>query len=72
MNESTFKLKEGQPFIPLNKLLQIMQIAQTGGHAKIMIQNEEVMVNKMVETRVRKKLVTSDKIKVGDQLIIIV
>lgn len=72
MNESTFKLKEGQPFIPLNKLLQIMQIAQTGGHAKIMIQNEEVMVNEMVETRVRKKLVTSDKIKVGDQLIIIV
>ena len=72
MNESTFKLKEGQPFIPLNKLLQIMQIAQTGGHAKIMIQNEEVMVNEMVETRVRKKLVISDKIKVGDQLIIIV
>ena len=72
MNESTFKLKEGQPFIPLNKLLQIMQIAQTGGHAKIMIQNEEVMVNELVETRVRKKLVTSDKIKVGDQLIIIV
>ena len=72
MTEQQFTLKEGQPFIALNKLLQIMQIAQTGGHAKIMIQNEEVMVNKMVETRVRKKLVTSDKIKVGDQLIIIV
>ena len=71
MNERTFELKEGQPFIPLNKLLQILQIAQTGGHAKIMIQNEEVMVNEMVETRVRKKLVKSDKIKVGDQLIII-
>ena len=72
MTEQQFALKEGQPFIPLNKLLQILQIAQTGGHAKIMIQNEEVMVNEMVETRVRKKLVTSDKIKVGDQLIIIV
>ena len=72
MNERTFKLKEGQPFIPLNKLLQILQIAQTGGHAKIMIQNEEVMVNAKAETRVRKKLVISDKIKVGDQLIIIV
>ena len=71
MNKRTFELKEGQPFIPLNKLLQILQIAQTGGHAKIMIQNEEVMVNAIVETRVRKKLVTSDKIKVGDQLIII-
>jgi ribosome-associated protein len=72
MNERTFELKEGQPFIPLNKLLQILQIAQTGGHAKIMIQNEEVMVNAKAETRVRKKLVISDKIKVGDQLIIIV
>ncbi|MDH5414548.1 MAG: RNA-binding S4 domain-containing protein [Flavobacteriaceae bacterium] len=72
MNEKTLKLQKGQPFIPLNKLLQIMQIAQTGGHAKILIQNEEVMVNEMIETRVRKKLVTSDKIKVGDQLIIIV
>ena len=72
MTEQQFALKEGQPFIPLNKLLQILQIAQTGGHAKIMIQNEEVMVNEMVETRVRKKLVTSDKIKVGDQLIMIV
>ena len=72
MTEQQFTLKEGQPFIALNKLLQIMQIAQTGGHAKIMIQNEEVMVNEMVETRVRKKLVISDKIKVGDQLIIIV
>ena len=72
MTEQQFTLKEGQPFIALNKLLQIMQIAQTGGHAKIMIQNEEVMVNEMVETRVRKKLVASDKIKVGDQLIIIV
>ena len=72
MIEKLFKLKKEQPFIPLNKLLQVMQIAQTGGHAKIMIQNEEVMVNEMVETRVRKKLVTSDKIKVGDQLIIIV
>ena len=72
MNEKTLKLQKGQPFIPLNKLLQVMQLAQTGGHAKIMIQNEEVMVNEMVETRVRKKLVASDKIKVGDQLITIV
>ncbi|MGB5362055.1 MAG: RNA-binding S4 domain-containing protein [Aureibaculum sp.] len=72
MTEQQFALNEGQPFIPLNKLLQILQIAQTGGHAKIMIQNEEVIVNEIVETRVRKKLVTSDKIKVGDQLIMIV
>ena len=67
MNERTFELKEGHPFIQLNKLLQIMQLAQTGGHAKIMIQNEEVIVNDVIETRVRKKLVKSDHIKVDDQ-----
>ena len=67
MNERTFKLKEGQPYIELNKLLKIMQLAQTGGHAKIMIQNEEVIVNGVIETRVRKKLVKSDQIVVDDQ-----
>lgn len=32
-----FELKEGQEFIQLNNLLQVKQIAQTGGHAKILI-----------------------------------
>ena len=67
MNERTFELKEGQPYIELNKLLKIMQLAQTGGHAKIMIQNEEVIVNEVIETRIRKKLIKSDRIKVDDQ-----
>ena len=67
MSERTFELKTGQPYIELNKLLQIMQLAQTGGHAKIMIQNEEVMVNDLIETRVRKKLIKSDRIVVDDQ-----
>jgi len=67
MNERTFELKVGQPYIELNKLLKIVQLAQTGGHAKILIQNEEVIVNDVIETRVRKKLVKSDTIVVGDQ-----
>lgn len=66
MSKQNFKLKEGQPFIPLNKLLQVLGIAQTGGHAKIIIQNKEVMVNGIVETRVRNKLVKSDLIEVDD------
>jgi ribosome-associated protein len=69
MTKQNFKLKEGQPFIPLNKLLQVLGIAQTGGHAKIIIQNKEVMVNGIVETRVRNKLVKSDLIEVGDYVI---
>jgi len=60
MTELTFELKDGQPYIELNKVLQILKIAQTGGHAKIMIQNEEVKVNGKTETRVRNKLVKGD------------
>ena len=44
MAKQNFELKAGQPYIQLNKLLQVMHIAQTGGHAKILIQNEAVLV----------------------------
>jgi len=65
MDEQHFKLKEDQPYIALNKLLQLLTIAQTGGHAKVMIRNEEVTVNGVIETRVRKKLVKSDYVVTG-------
>ncbi len=67
----TFQLKEGQPYIQLNKLLQILQIAQTGGHAKLIIQNKEVLVNGSVETQIRKKLKHSDVVLVSEQSIVI-
>ena len=69
MNQRYFELKGDRPFIELNKLLQILHIAQTGGHAKILILNEEVTVNGVIETRVRNKLVRSDEIVVGNYLI---
>ncbi len=72
MAKQNFELKEGQPYIQLNNLLQVMHIAQTGGHAKILIQNEEVMVNDAIETRIRKKLVKNDQIEVGESLIKII
>lgn len=59
-----FELKEGQEFIQLNNLLQVKQIAQTGGHAKILIRNEEVIVNGEIETQVRKKLKSGDIIEI--------
>lgn len=71
MPEQKFKLKEGQPYIPLNKLLQVLGFAQTGGHAKIIILNEEVLVNGSIETRIRKKLIKSDQIVIGEASITI-
>jgi ribosome-associated protein len=67
----TFKLKENQEFIELNKVLQIMNIAQTGGHSKIMIKNEDVFVNGQTETQIRKKLRAGDVVKVDEIEILI-
>lgn len=64
MNTHTISLKKGQIYIELNKVLQIIGIAQSGGHAKIMIRNEEVKVNSVVETRVRKKLIKNDLVTI--------
>lgn len=69
MPESTFNLAENEEFIQLNQLLKIEQIAQTGGHAKILIEEGEIKVNGEVESRIRRKLrrgdvVTHEAIKV--------
>jgi len=60
MNTHNFELKEDQEYIQLNNLLQYLSIAQTGGHAKILIQNEEVLLNGELETRIRKKVFSGD------------
>jgi ribosome-associated protein len=60
----TFELKEDQEFIQLNNLLQLNQVAQTGGHAKILVRNEEVKVNGAVETQVRKKIRSGDIVEI--------
>jgi len=50
-----FNLK-GNEFIPLNALLKMMNIAESGGQANMFITNEEVTVNGEVETAKRKKM----------------
>ena len=53
----------GNEFIPLNALLKMMNIAQTGGHANVMITNEEVLVNGEIETAKRKKIRVGDRVE---------
>ncbi len=66
INKETFTLKKEEEFIELIKLLKIKRIAQTGGHAKIMIENGEVVVNNEIEFRKRKKLRKGDIILVSN------
>lgn len=65
-----FKLK-GE-YIELIKLLKICDIAQTGGHGKILITEGDVLVNGEIETRKRKKLVVGDHVEVAGEKITIV
>ena len=53
----SFELK-GNEFIELNKLLKISGLVDSGGMAKIVIQEEEVLVDNEIETRIRRKVKT--------------
>ena len=48
----------------LDQFLKLSSIAESGGHAKFMIQNGEVQVNGEIETRRRRKLVVGDVVEV--------
>lgn len=51
-------------YIELVKLLKLLQIAQTGGHAKIIVEEGEVIRNGEPEFRKRAKLKSGDVIEV--------
>ncbi len=51
----------------LDQFLKLSSIAGTGGHAKFMIQNGEVLVNGEIELRRRRKLVVGDVVDVGGE-----
>ena len=51
-------------YIELIQLLKAIGLAQTGGHAKMIVEEEMVLRNGEVETRKRAKLVVGDKVEV--------
>ena len=59
----------GAEFIELIKLLKLLHIAQSGGHAKIMVEDGEVMLNGEVEYRKRAKLRPGDVIEASGKKI---
>ena len=62
-----FKI-EGE-YIELIGLLKALGIAQTGGHAKMIVDSEEVLRNGEIELRRRAKCVKGDLIEVDNQQI---
>ncbi len=65
------KIKIKEEFIKLDSLLKFADIAATGGHAKILIQNGEVLVNGEVCTQRGKKIRKGDIVKTEEKEIIV-
>jgi len=66
----TFELTED--FIELIKLLKFVGICQTGGQAKLAVENGLVMVDGEVESRKRRKLRKGMRVEIEGQTILVV
>ncbi len=66
MQKDIFTLRPTDEYIELIKLLKLQQIAQTGGHAKIIVEDGLVKVNGELEFRKRKKLRAGDIVELED------
>ncbi|MCF8374089.1 MAG: RNA-binding S4 domain-containing protein [Bacteroidales bacterium] len=55
--------------IQLIQLLKVVNISNSGGQAKLMVEDGEVKVNGEVDFRKRAKLFPGDKIEIFDQII---
>ena len=53
-------------YIKLDSLLKFAGIAETGGDAKLIVQNGEVSLNGEICTQRGKKIVPGDRIAMGD------
>jgi ribosome-associated protein len=68
--QQTFELGE-HPYIELNNLLKIMGWVNSGGEANTAITDGEVMVNDVVETRKRNKLMADFKVVFNGKTVIV-
>jgi ribosome-associated protein len=55
--------------IELYKLIKILDLVDTGGQAKVIIENEHVLRNGELETRKRAKIHKGEQIQIGDIVI---
>jgi ribosome-associated protein len=63
---------KGTEFIELVKLLKVLRIAESGGQAKLMVEDGEVKRNGEVELRKRAKIRAGEVIEVfGEQITIV-
>lgn len=66
-----FKLN-GNEFIPLNALLKMVDIAESGGQANMFISEGEVSVDGQLETAKRKKIRAGQVVTIFDKTVKVV
>ena len=59
------------PYIQLNQLLKASRLAESGGQAKLFIEEGKVKVNGMPESRIRAKLKPGDVVDFAGQKVVI-
>jgi ribosome-associated protein len=68
---TTQEFKINGDYIELIGLLKVLGIAQTGGHAKQLVEDGIVVRNNEVELRKRAKLIPGDEIVIDEQIKVI-
>ncbi|MBN2486740.1 MAG: RNA-binding S4 domain-containing protein [Bacteroidales bacterium] len=63
------KYKTEGDYIELIKLLKLVKLAQTGGHAKLLVDEGAVKLNGQVEIRKRAKIRKGDRLECNGELI---
>ena len=59
-------------FIELHKLIKLLDLVDTGGQAKMLIEDGLVLRNGVIETRKRAKIIKGETITIGDVTITII
>lgn len=55
-------------YIELAKLLKVSNVVNSGGHAKILVEEGEIFVNGRQEFRKRAKLRKGDVVEIGEEI----
>lgn len=71
MEENKIHFELTTEYIMLNQLLKATGLAQTGGHAKILISEGEVLVNGTQEFRLRNKIRKGDQVEVDGAVVLV-
>jgi ribosome-associated protein len=64
-------MDESEPTIRLDQFMKLVGLAKSGGEAKHLIQEGEVLLNGVVETHRSKKLRPGDRVTLGEHTAVV-